>query len=955
VLSISKLTPGQEFYYQRSVAAGLDDYYAGRGESPGIWAGRGAALLELDGVVQDGQLAKLVRGIDPASGTRLRKQPKRREIAVERIDPDTGGRRLETKTLSPVGGFDLVFSVPKSVSLLHALGDEETRLTVNAAHIAAWQAALSYLEDEACVTRRGKNGVEREHAGGFVAAAYQHRTSRAQDPHLHTHVIVANMASSPSDGKWRALDGDAILRTYRLAAGYLYQAHLRAELARSLGLEWEPPSKGMAEINGIPRSVLREFSQRRLQVLERIADWGTNGWRAAQAAARETRERKEHVDLTQLRDDWRARAAEQGLGRRELKAVLHRSLGRAPSRAELLRIARHMLGPEGLTAKRTAFSEPDLVMAWAEAHVGGAPAERVRALAHRFAGLEEVERVGSWAQPGRPAFYTTAELIAVERAALALVERGRGAGAPHLAREAVEGRGLSAEQREMARAVVTSPDRVVCAVGVAGAGKTTAVHAVASAFRAVGAPVLGAAPSGIAAERLRDETGIPATTLHRMLRHELPARCILVVDEAGMAETRVLAPILDRVERAGGKAVLLGDPNQLPAVGAGGLFAGIVERYGAIELGENRRQRDLEERQALEAIRQGEGREYLVFAQRRERLVVAESPLGARAQLVADWWGTARDDLAGNVMIALRRRDVAELNTLARALMEADGRLGAERLESPQGEFAPGDRIVCRRNSDRLGVRNGTRGAVEHLDRHNRTLAVVTDRGDRVLLDRHYLDAGHARHGYALTGHAGQGVTVERAFVLGASERRLQEWGYVALSRARESTRLYVTGSQRVRESDFAELDDRDPATLLAQSLEEPGAERLAVDQPPPASGRRQPRPEIDRLLARQREKAEKVRALTEQRLAEAERALDERRLGRHGRRGRELQAKAAFERRMLAQAEERLRELERIAAQREPAERPARAITDDRAPTRSRVQERTPRLERGRHLDLGR
>ena len=118
-------------------------------------------------------------------------------ITIERIDPLTDERRIETKKLAPVAGFDLVFSPPKSVSLLHALGDEETRRAVNEAHLSAWQAALGYLEDEACVTRRGRNGVHREHAGGFVAAAYQHRTSRAQDPHLHTHVIVANMAQSP--------------------------------------------------------------------------------------------------------------------------------------------------------------------------------------------------------------------------------------------------------------------------------------------------------------------------------------------------------------------------------------------------------------------------------------------------------------------------------------------------------------------------------------------------------------------------------------------------------------------------------------------------------------------------------------------------------------------------------------------------------------------------------------
>src|ERR671931_1433410 len=198
VLSVSKLTPGQEGYYERSVAAGLDDYYAGRGESPGVWIGRGARELELEGLVHEGELGRLIRGIHPHTREQLRTHPKARRITVERIDPFTDERRIETKKLAPVAGFDLVFSVPKSVSLLHALGDEETRRAVNEAHVAAWHAALAYLEDEACIVRRGTGGVLREHGEGFVAAAYQHRTSRAQEPNLHTHVIVANMARTPS-------------------------------------------------------------------------------------------------------------------------------------------------------------------------------------------------------------------------------------------------------------------------------------------------------------------------------------------------------------------------------------------------------------------------------------------------------------------------------------------------------------------------------------------------------------------------------------------------------------------------------------------------------------------------------------------------------------------------------------------------------------------------------------
>ena len=183
-----------------------------------------------------------------------------------------------------------------------------------------------------------------------------------------------------------------------------------------------------------------------------------------------------------------------------------------------------MLGPEGLTEKQTAFSDPEAVMAWAQAHRGGATADRVRRLAARLVRTDGVQPVGEAPSPGRPARYSTTELVDIEIATLALVEQGREAGAPSIEPERLEaieradGIVLSAEQEAMVREVTTSPSRVICVVGLAGAGKTTATHAVGQVFRQAGIPVIGAAPSGVAAEKLQDETGIRSTTLHRLAR-----------------------------------------------------------------------------------------------------------------------------------------------------------------------------------------------------------------------------------------------------------------------------------------------------------------------------------------------------------------------------------------------------------------------------------------------------
>lgn len=252
----------------------------------------------------------------------------------------------------------------------------------------------------------------------------------------------------------------------------------------------------------------------------------------------------------------------------------------------------------------------------------------------------------------------------------------------------------------------------------------------------------------------------------------------MIVDEAGMADSRTLTRLLLQVEAAQGRAVLVGDPAQLSAVGPGGLYQAIVERKGAIELSENHRQRDQLERQAHVLLREGRSSDYLAHAAGQGRLIVTDTGTEAKARLVADWWQAARADLVGSVMVAYRRADVAELNSVARVLLDQQGRLGRDRLRLENGlELSVGERILCIRNDRRLEIANGSRGTVVDVDWKERAVVVDLDDNRRVTLPARYLDAGHVSHGYAFTGHKTQGLTVERAFVLADDRRALKEWG----------------------------------------------------------------------------------------------------------------------------------------------------------------------------------
>ena len=213
-------------------------------------------------------------------------------------------------------GIDVTISAPKSVSVLFGLGDHQVAAAVRSAHQAAVGEALGYLEAVAGHGLRGHqgDGQRAAHIGtdGWIVAAFEHHTSRAGDPQLHTHLVVPNLLRG-ADGNWSAIDSKAVYRN-ALTASYVYHAVLRGQLTERLGITWTAPVKGIAEVAGLPTDLLGAFSTRRRQILAAMREAGTSGPDAAQAACLATRPAKPDAAAeTALRDRWAARARSAGL------------------------------------------------------------------------------------------------------------------------------------------------------------------------------------------------------------------------------------------------------------------------------------------------------------------------------------------------------------------------------------------------------------------------------------------------------------------------------------------------------------------------------------------------------------------------------------------------------------------------------------------------------------------
>ncbi len=766
--------------------------------------------------------------------------------------PRTGETLTRSRSHPQVAGFDATFSAPKSVSLLFALGDPETSNQVRNAHEAAVNAALGVLEDHASVGRRGRGGLTEVSGDGFVAAGFRHRTSRAAEPQLHTHVVIANLVHSPADGRWTALDARPLYRWSR-PVGFLYEAQLRWELTRRLGVAWGPIHNGIADVAHIPTAAIEAFSTRRRQIVEHLALHGESGGRAAQIAAYATRAAKD-PDATpeNLVDGWRATASAHGLDDHVLADALHcqeRHDPPAPGSPAAEALFVRLAAPDGLTARRSTFNRAQVLEAICDRLPGGGRVLDIVTLGDGFLASDHVIPIGP-PQPDTRATdrstngadvsverWTTPEMVAAEDRLLELVEAGRTAQVGRTQSEILTAAlarrpTLEPEQEAMVRQICGSGAGVDVVEGIAGSGKTFALAAAHDAWTASGYRVRGACLAARAARRLEEGSGIASTTLDRLERNlasdPLGPTDVIVIDEAGMVSTRSLLRLVEQAQAARAKVVLVGDPRQLPELEAGGAFAALIERHGHAKLETNRRQSEPWEQDALTHLRAGDPDRAFGHYLGHDRIHHGTGSDDIRTRLVSDWHA-ARTAGADALIVAAHLRAVDDLNVRARQLLQQEGQLNPDMVRIGRRAFTVGDVVLALRNNYRLDVLNGTRGIIERIDPQDRALEVLSDDGRHLSIPFDYAAAGDLTHGYATTIHKAQGATVDQCFVL-VEETTTREHAYTALSRGRFGNSLYVTAPQKERDERHAPEVELDQLDRLRRSLGRSIRQGLAVN-----------------------------------------------------------------------------------------------------------------------------
>ncbi|MET0522881.1 MAG: MobF family relaxase [Jiangellaceae bacterium] len=725
---------------------------------------------------------------------------------------------------------------------------------IERAHQAAVNDALAFIETHALFTRTGPHGIRQVNVQGLVATAFTHRDSRAGDPDLHTHVAVANKVQT-LDGRWLSIDGRVLFKA-NVAASETYNTALEQHLRDSFGIRFaerpgtDPGKRPIREIIGVDPRLNQRWSTRRAHINTRRSELAiqfqndhgrpptaVEALHLAQQATLETRDAKhEPRSLTEQRATWLNEAAAVLGGRAAVASMVQTALTPPAKTATIAdshwvaQTADHVLAvmeesrsiwqmwhfrAEVQRQVRTADVPAELAGVLVDLLVDEVLDRRSVALVPPPDGIDEPQALrrtdGSSVYTVAGAdLYTSQRILDAEQRLVATAGRGDGTvvdgSAVDLAllEMAANQTALDAGQASLVRQTCISCARLQLAIAPAGAGKTTAMRALTLAWTEDGGQVIGLAPSAAAAAVLGEQTGIRADTLAKLtwsLRHgDLPdwaaavgPSTLVIIDEAGMADTLTLDAAVQFAIDRGASVRLIGDDQQLAAIGAGGVLRDIKNIHSALQLTELHRFTDPAEAQASLALREGDPSALGFY------LDHGCVHIGDLAKITEDAFAAWISDRAVGldaIMLAPTRELVAELNRRAREHRLGNVPVGQEVHLGDGNQASVGDMIITRANDRRLRlsatdwVKNGDRWTITRVDRRG-GLTVRHSRSQHMCqLPADYVTTSTGL-GYATTIHGAQGVSADTMHgLLTGQESRPQL--YTMLTRGRHANHLYL-------------------------------------------------------------------------------------------------------------------------------------------------------------------
>ena len=657
-------------YFEEHLCVG--DYYDEGQRVAGEWIGSGAERLGLSGKVRAEDFLRLCENEHPATGERLTP-----ELKTTRIQ---NGKNVADRRIF----YDFTFSPPKSVSLAGFLGDDER---IFKAHDRAARVALMHFEDFAATRVRIGGARSERLTGNFAAALFTHDTSRALDPHLHTHCIVFNATFDPVENRWKALENYELLRARKFAENVYY--HELARDLRSFGYQMRNLPRGDFQVEGISEELCQRFSKRDAEIDKALAKLladnpelgGANisELRAKLATEKRTRKQKD-LSRDELRQLWDAQLSKSeqaslrqlsGQSKHDPKEQNRVSVDEAVQWAE-----------EHLFDRNSVVLECQL---WQEA-LGRARGERFS-----VSDLKEfTQRRGYIRDKARPGEVTLREVLLREWEIVQTAKEGVGDCLPLVANPRPVNTQLDNEQRQALESLLRSTNGVSVFRGGAGTGKSFVLRELVEQLRQSGRGVVVLAPQRQQVVEM-EKAGFPSptTVANFLTKGELADSSVIVVDEAGQIGGRQMLELVRLVHERHGRLVLSGDTRQHGAVEASDALRAIERHAGVkpVELHTIRRQdpalgHDAEERKRIRLYRNAvEAAAAGKFGDSFERLdkmgAIVACGIGEQADKLADEYLRLAEQNASAVVVSQTWGEVHRVNSRVRDALKVKGLLGA--------------------------------------------------------------------------------------------------------------------------------------------------------------------------------------------------------------------------------------------------------------------------------------